>query len=431
MNLKTYIRKRRDIAQARKPTTHEKLSKLPYINPQSSSTLFGLPGEIRKLIYDFALSEYPDLARPYRPDSFHYRPGYTHARRINTNLLLTCRRLYLKVGHLALSLNEHLIYQPINHGPPGHKPYLLAGAKRVKGPIAKPKRGLLRSAQRDAIRKVHIYCQQCWLEDWNLNWSKYCFSWSRSPALTVQNGTETASHKSRHPPALRITIRHSDWWYFLLGRSSPLALDAKRAGRAFPGIWVPEDAPFEPGSWGSLFVHLSGLQVFELELETLTEKKAELEAVVEKARGWRFALGDGSELRCRRDAISRTTWTGPSLLSRSLQEAVDNALLREAGDLSHRNSEEYYVVTLTWHSHPGTQTIPRTDSNGGRQLENIGTGAATQEDEDSDSTSGLEDDTPDPASNAPTAVVAPPAQGLFGLNVARAPMRDAIPTYYG
>lgn len=450
----TYFRKRRDLAQFRKPTAHEKIAVLPYINPQQSSPLFSqIPGEIRHIIYEYALLGYPDLTRPYSKHTYYYRPGYTHPRAINTKLLRTCRRLYLEAGQLAIAQNEHLIYRPADHGPPGNHPYLLQGAKPAKGTNGRQRRGFLRDTQRKAVNCVHIFAQQCWLEGWNMNWSAYCASWSQLPSLLPSNEENEICRRCDHPPNLKITIRHTDWWYYLLGRNSPLALDAKKAGRALPGVWVPEEAGFEDGSWGSQFRHVTGLKVFELELETIIEKREELKQVVEKAGGWRFALGDGNLLVCDKDATNEMEWAGskhirglpPSenvsrLGSRFERDATSGSRLGSRSNSSHKltYSEEedllsedtlnYVVVTLTWRAQCGTQPSEQDKSKTyDCRLEMDSEGDA----ENDDAGAGTNPPAIPPVGQATGGVPNGAPQGIFALNVARAPTRHAIPTYYG
>ena len=300
----TYLRQRRDQAQFYKPTIHTKVAKHRYLNPQSASPFFSqIPAEIRHLIYEFALLASPDPLRPFSKHSWHYRPGYTHARYININLLLTCRRIYLEADHLAVSLNEHLIYSPVHRGPPGNKPYLLYSPSTSSSSNRSKRRGHLKHAQRERVQQVHIFAPQLWLEDWNFQWRDYCKSWSDC-------NFGIGDDRNEHPPRLKITMRHTDWWYFLLGENSPLALDAKFEGRSPPRLWIPDDAPFMPNSWGSRFKLLRGLQVFELELETLQHKKEELDAVIERAYGWRFPLPENKVLVCDCDATDYMSWTG-------------------------------------------------------------------------------------------------------------------------
>lgn len=143
------------------------------------------------------------------------------------------------------------------------------------------------------MQYVHLFAQQFWLEVWKDKWLAFSQSWPDDC-----------------PPRLRITIRHTDWWYDLLGEKSPLALDPKRKGRARAGDWVGSDDEFEKGSWGSRFANLSGLKVLELELETIESKTAELDATVDQARSWKFPLRDGNVLILDESVTETSNWTG-------------------------------------------------------------------------------------------------------------------------
>ena len=456
----TYVRQRRDIAQARKPTAHAKLQSLPFINPQVSSTFFNeIPGEIRQLIYEYALLEYPDLSRKYNQHSYYYRPGYTHARCINTNLLLTCRRVYLEAGQLAVEQNEHLIYQPVDHGPPRHRPYLLPQSKAAKK--SGPRRGLMKLEQRQSVKQVHIFAQQCWLEGWNMQWGKYCRSWSKSQS--VSKVRDAYGNGCDHPPRLKITIRHTDWWYYLLGRSSPLALDAKRLGRAWPGVWIPKEAGFDQGSWGSQIEKLQGLKVFELELETLWGKRGELQAVVENAKDWRFTLADGNVLVCDPSRTTSMIWTGSKHVTSCTTSAASDTTLAEQnrnapngpvgtringdfcglfnGDCSNLAFEdrlEYIVTSMTWQAETASEDNDSGKSDGHRDVgESAETDAESELNAD-DASAEVDHGTTNTHANAAAAAPAPglaqpiaPQQGIFAHNIARAPRRDAFPTYYG
>ncbi|KAJ7154723.1 hypothetical protein C8R46DRAFT_1118227 [Mycena filopes] len=148
-------------------------------------------------IFKHALTEYDDLTRPYS-NEFYYRPGFEFAGRIDTNLLLTCRLIYLETHLAPISLNEH------------------------SGSFASdPERYFWRMTpqQRAAVRREGRRAQQLW-----------------AMGLTV--------------PKLSITIRHSDWWY-----------------------WEDhEDLRMQDPSQA-----MPGLQEIELELETLDEKREQLD----------------------------------------------------------------------------------------------------------------------------------------------------------
>ena len=334
-----YIQRKRALKHASKPTAVAKITSRPYINPQIASPLFStLPAEIRNHIFYYALLAYPDPARPYSRHSFWYRPGYTHARAIAVALLLTCRRIYLETDLLPVVHNEHVIWGVEKPRiPSGSTNYLLHDRH-------------LKFSQRNAVRFVHLFTQQAWLEDWKNQWLAFTTSWPEGG-----------------PEQIRITIRHTDWWYNLLGENSPLALDPKRKGRARVGEWVRDDQPYESGSWGSRFVNLKGLKKLELELETIETKRTELDTIVEKARSWKFPLRDGDVLVMDEESTDKSFWTGSKHFKGLNAPNVPAGLQLRQGSTasfspfkstprSETESEElgpgdaldYYVVLLTW-----------------------------------------------------------------------------------
>lgn len=92
---------------------------------------------------------------------------------------------------------------------------------------------------------------------------------------------------------------------------APIALEPKRRGRASAcNHHAKSSDPFEVHSWGAQFRNIKGLKKFQLELETIDKKKAELDALVERAPGWRFPLGDGQLLVLDQAKTRRAGWVG-------------------------------------------------------------------------------------------------------------------------
>ncbi|KAL9132110.1 MAG: hypothetical protein Q9217_000146 [Psora testacea] len=371
-----YLRRRSARKRSAKPTCLAKITSREYINPQVGSPLFSLlPAEIRAIVFEHALLGYPDPKKPYLRHSYYYRPGYTHARRIATALLLSCRRVYLETSTLPIELNEHIIYagEP-SHAPPTYRPYLFPTTS-------------LRAVQREAIRSVHLFAQQYWLEDWNERdqWHDFCKFWSKDLA--------------HGPERLRVTLRHTDWWYYLLGSWSPLALDPRKAGRArtresvtgADGRGSGSSRGFEEGSWGTRFSYFRGLRIFELELETLKGKRVELDEVVAIAPAWHFDLADRHVLVLDEDTIQKHEWTGSSRFSKA-PDVEPGLPLRQgrratlAGlrtgrqpSFMHRlesdawgtGTLDYYVVLLTWRAQApkeeNNETIEEAQDAGHRQ----------------------------------------------------------------
>lgn len=87
------------------------------INEQSKSPLFAtIPQEIRDLIFEYALASYPDPDRPYRSNERFARPGASGHPRIATELLRTCKAVYVETYLLPITLNpviEHYDYSDL------------------------------------------------------------------------------------------------------------------------------------------------------------------------------------------------------------------------------------------------------------------------------------------------------------------------------
>ena len=412
MGPRTYIRNRRIHHHASKPTAIDKITTTrPYINPQLSSPLFALlPAELRTQIFHYALLASPDFSKPYSKHSYWYRPGYTHARRIATSLLLSCRRVYLETCTLPLALNEHVIW----------------GVERSRIPPGATNNynldGRMKLSQRNEITYIHIFCQQFWLEDWKNQWLAFSKSWMVEPGALQR---------------LRITIRHTDWWYNLLGENSPLALDPKRKGRARPGEWLGAKEPFEKGSWGERFRHFEGLRELELELETVEGKRGELDASVEKAGTWQFKLGDGNVLVLDEDATEKSSWIGSKHFKGLNAPAVPPGLQLRQGsraslslfastprsnseveELAPEDSLVYYVVLLTWRA----RAAPAVKAEDAAKAEEEKTSEDAVEPRTTNSSAS--------ADNAPAA--APPAAAAQPTRPSPLFNRfNAPPTYYG
>lgn len=259
------------------------------VDPQHDSPLFStLPPEVRNTIFELALTAYEDPTRRYTPNAYFYRPGHTCFRRIDTNLLLTCRRVYAETASLPASINEQVSWYW--RGPPiGEKNHV---------PID-PSPGS--SRRRRELRKIHLFAQQYWLES-NYGASDDGFS---GFARLWNNGCPI------RPTHLKITIRHTDWWWWEHGE--PLALDPKQHGRPSAQRYSRPSDPFHRDTWGGQFRRIFGLKCLQLELETVERKMGELDAIVQQAKGWRFPLGDDHVLVLDESKTRRTGWIGKCL----------------------------------------------------------------------------------------------------------------------
>ncbi len=155
------------------------------INPQLSCPLFTrIPGEIRNSIFELALTSFDDKQRPYKKSAYYYRPDHRYAQKIDTNLLLTCRRIHAETETIPACINE--IVNWCHRSPPDA---LTMSSYMGNEP------GAVRRCQQSA--NLHLFRQQCCLE----GHFKY---------LTP---------KLKHFPnitRLKITLRHTDWWWVCL-----------------------------------------------------------------------------------------------------------------------------------------------------------------------------------------------------------------------
>ena len=323
------------------------------IDPQSASPLFNrIPAEIRNQIFELALSAYDDKSKPYNNGSYYYRLDHRYAHKVDTNLLLTCRRIYAETRDIPASINPYTCWF---HRPP---PYA-------------SKQGLTRLSTEDTVgvlvrhrdlKYVHIHTQQFWL--YGREFTQFTQLW-----------------KSASPTHLKLTLRHSDWYWW--ENESRIALDPKLPGS--PNGYSNASDPFAKGSWGSQLKKMEGLKVFQLELETVEKKKDELDAIVARAPGWQFPLDGDRIMILDESKTKRTGWLGHKLGMMFLHTPPynwpDNRLIRYPASHS-RVSEKapfaakerlikdgvkfedveldkvlaedkylcYYVVTLTWNA---------------------------------------------------------------------------------
>lgn len=89
--------------------------------------------------------------------------------------------------------------------------------------------------------------------------------------------------------------------------------------------------------WLEKFRGPPGLRELRVEYETLTWKKAEMMAIVERNKNWMLNVEDGGHLSAEDTQLEEWSWTGPSRLG--------GRSWRHHGE---GNSVEYIVVTDTW-----------------------------------------------------------------------------------
>ncbi|KAL8811342.1 MAG: hypothetical protein Q9223_000360 [Gallowayella weberi] len=323
------------------------------VHPQLKSPLFKIPPELRNYIFQLTLSAYEDPNRPYQPNAYYYRPGLTCALKIDTDLLLTCRRVYFEAHKISLSINEQLSWY--YREPPGINNGHVPTDDRLGSVV-----------RRRHLKTIHVFAQQVWLE------GRGFASFTRLLDSTLMGYA--------NPMTLIITLRHSDWWWWEY--EAPLTLDPKKEGQASVTEHSRPSDPFHSKSWGNQFRNVRGLKKLQMELETVEKKQRELDEIVERAKGWEFLLGEGRLLLPNKSITRRTGWTGamldtvnegeqdfdvylmnedignrledpPAIKARERLEAT-GVVFDEAGSVkglpAHKTCT-YYVVTLTWEAY--------------------------------------------------------------------------------
>ncbi|KAL1640153.1 hypothetical protein SLS58_007267 [Diplodia intermedia] len=221
-------------------------------HPQKQSPLWSkLPPELRNQIFTLAVSQHVDVTRPYPANSWHYRPGYTHAFSMYTDLLATCRLAYWEASAIPLSTATLPVWED-------------------RGPPDAPKWRFAEFTARNTALLNHVHF------------------FVRRP-----NGHWYTPLQQFRPKRITITIRHTSWYGW--PNDKPLMiLDTWRYGL------FPANTKFP-----------SCLNELTIEFETLKRKKDQLNDIVNKhASNWRFPLEDGTLLSPLATPPKYSEWTG-------------------------------------------------------------------------------------------------------------------------
>lgn len=221
-------------------------------HPQRQSPLWSkLPPEIRNQIFTLAVSQHLDLSRPYLKNSWYYRPGYTHAFRIYTDLMSTCRLAYWETNAIPLSTSTLPVWED-------------------RGPVDAPqwRFGQFTAKNTALMNHVHFFVRR-------------------------PNGHWCIQIPQFRPKRITVTIRHTSWYGW--PNDKPLMiLDNWRNGLYPINIKFP-----------------SCLEQLVIEFETIQRKKHQLDDIIaNKAMNWRFPLEDGTQLSPLMTPPQYTQWTG-------------------------------------------------------------------------------------------------------------------------
>ncbi|XXG96899.1 hypothetical protein Hte_003190 [Hypoxylon texense] len=300
------------------------------INPQLESRIFNkLPREIRELIWRFSLTRYEDLDKAYNLSCRYARPGQAAPLRIDVDLLLACRALYVEAFLTPFEVNPILVHD----GDPQDLPVLGSFYPLVCVPSDLRRYAKLRPWQLANISSIEMSVQQYNLEGGSVERVSRLVGglgrhWGQEiRGFTLQNMARFAANSagglqlaSKKITSLSIRMGRTDWWSW---SSSPEEgeKDPKERLRLEPMANVTDDrmclamtqgyearkAGEEPdfgldnfekeGRWGrQITEYWPDLATLELVLETFACKQSQLDYVVECAKLWTFPLEDGYHL---------------------------------------------------------------------------------------------------------------------------------------
>ncbi|KAK5635349.1 hypothetical protein RRF57_011061 [Xylaria bambusicola] len=359
--------------RARAAAARRKIEKLPLaiqilddpssVNQQLDSPLFSkLPAELREIVWDYALMGYEDVDALYPLDRPYARPGQAAPLRIDLELLLTCRAVYLEAFLVPFQVNPMVVFD-------GHPDVVPPESPLQCTPSNLRLCRKLRPWQFANITSVDMSVQQFMLEGGAIervsrllgNKGRHAgheargFTLAGYAAFAPAKETNTSAGDALLRPGapetrdtlirsifmgkkiahLTLRMSRTDWWAWT---SSPHDgdHDPHEALRLEPMINVTDrhetcsamlkgyearkegkepdfdlDEFEKQGRWGMQFAeYWPDLQTLELALETYAAKENQLDEVIKCAKLWTLPLDDGKQLKWNGEEASSVQWRG-------------------------------------------------------------------------------------------------------------------------
>jgi hypothetical protein len=266
-------------------------------NQQLQSPLFGiLPPEIRNDIFSLALMQYEDLTQTYPENDFSYRPGHRARRIVSTELLLTCRRIWLEANHWPMEQAVHSFWFDHYRRPRWTHTGTWNDDIRFMRFMDKFPSSL-------RIKHIQISAQLYWFEG----------------SLFHSHLWKRLADKSLYLDTFTVTIRHSDWWNW------------------------ESDAPlrFEEGQVRDLLRKLGATRTseFHLELETLEWRMDQLRTIVHDLRSLNiYEPEESDDVQWELiEPSQEITWSGPTDVGGEEHDIY-----------AKRDKLDYRIVTVKW-----------------------------------------------------------------------------------
>lgn len=271
--------------------------KLP-CDDQDASPLFSvLPGEVRDLIYAYALSDFEDLTQPYDLETCYRRPGYMAARKTETSLVRTCQKVYSEAWFLVWTQAQHTFFFTAG----GRKPTKTTQLHQMaRTSMLIEKLHPDAPARRKEVHNVQIFAQLYMLEPGN----------QLNSLLQIPHF---------HPRTITITLRHTDIWYW------------------------EQDSPIHANTpWVRLARFPTSVTNLRIQFESTERRKPQVDYVINTAREeWFFQRTDDVHLVPDSEhSPEELCWTGSSTWEgrRWIRDEDDH----EPGILC------YYLATLSF-----------------------------------------------------------------------------------
>jgi hypothetical protein len=266
-------------------------------NQQLQSPLFGiLPPEIRNDIFSLALMQYEDLTQTYPENDFSYRPGHRARRIVSTELLLTCRRIWLEANHWPMEQAVHSFWFDHYRRPRWTHTGTWNDDIRFMRFMDKFPSSL-------RIKHIQISAQLYWFEG----------------SLFHSHLWKRLADKSLYLDTFTVTIRNSDWWNW------------------------ESDAPlrFEEGQVRDLLRKLGATRTseFHLELETLEWRMDQLRTIVHDLRSLNiYEPEESDDVQWELiEPSQEITWSGPTDVGGEEHDIY-----------AKRDKLDYRIVTVKW-----------------------------------------------------------------------------------
>lgn len=272
---------------------------------QESSKLFtDLPGEIRDLIYGYALADFEDMNNEYDKYTCYKRPEYLAPRKTDTAILRTCQAIYAEAWYLPWTSARHIFYL----AQPARKPTKTTTVEQMTDMVA-----MIETlhpdtpSRRKEVHQIQVFAQAFQLEPGN----------SLNSILQIPHFS---------PKIVTITLRHTDMWWW--ESDTPMHLTPK----------FVSDVQF-PAS----------VTCIEMQIESLERRKAQIDYMTSRITSeWYFKRTDDVQLVPR--ATATTRWTGSSTWEG--QRWVGDEDDEFPGEL------QYYISTVTFLPALGHATRP-------------------------------------------------------------------------